>query len=374
MDIDNDIEQLLKDICKGQHPVDLTIRKFLESLPGYENSLHSPLTVKKYSACLLTGPNCFAGFLRANRIENIEECRADMLELYKSHVLNKVDLVTARSHITAARQLLTFTGKLEWTKAELAKNFHLPKKIGPHMIRTVPREVIKMLLEMDWGRNPFVVARNRLTCFLFASRGLRPLEMPRLKMGCIVPYKDLAYLWPVIGKKLAQRFVMLDQETLQVLKVYLIERAHFALRHHIKDDALLLAEVARNGSYVISKAGIQAVIARIKTEMLCQGCLWDLSALNPQGLRRSAESAEYERAEFLPINNPQLSIPGQYGHSQQVSEKHYWAKSKRNAYLLAKGGPLVDKLRSEGDEDQIKKEMQDNFPETKFYHDLGLDI
>jgi hypothetical protein len=124
----------------------------------------------------------------------------------------------------------------------------------------------------------------------------------------------------------------------------------------------------------MSTPGVQSVIRRIKTELLCQGCLWDLSALNPQGLRRSAESNEYERAEFLPINNPQLTIPGQFGHTQAVSEKHYWAKSKRNAYILAKGGCLVDKLRAEGDEDRIQKQIQDEFPETSFYRDLGLDI
>jgi hypothetical protein len=193
-------------------------------------------------------------------------------------------------------------------------------------------------------------------------------------MGCLYPYKDLAYIWPVLGKKMAQRFVMIDEETLKVLKIYLIERAHFVLRHKIKDDALLIAEVARNGSYVLSKAGIQAIISRIKSELLLQGCIWDLSALNPQGLRRTAESVQYEQAEFLPINNPQLSIPGQFGHSQVVSEKHYWEKSKRNAYILAKGGQLVDKLRADGNEGEITKKMQEDFPETSFYRDLGLDI
>ena len=374
MDIDKDIEQMLVDISKDKHTVRLTIQKFLESLPGYEDSFHSPLTVKKYQGCLLTNPNNFADFLKQNGVEYIEECKTDVMELFKCHIQNKVDLSTARSHVTAVRQLMEFAAKLEWTSKDLVKNYHLPKRNGPHFIRTIPAEVIKMLLEMNWGRNEFVVARNRLICFLFASRGLRPLEMPRLKMGCIYPYMDLAYLWPVLGKKMAQRFVMLDEETLKVLKIYMIERAHFILRHHIKEDNLLIAEVARNGSYVISKAGIQAIILRIKTELLCQGCLWDLSALNPQGLRRSAESNEYERAEFLPINNPQLSIPGQFGHTQGVSEKHYWAKSKRNAYILAKGGRLVDKLRAEGDENQIKKQIQDEFPETSFYRDLGLDI
>lgn len=374
MEIDKDIETMLVDISGGRHSIATTIQKYLESLPGYADSLHSPLTIRKYRSCLLTGPNNFLQFIGNNGVENIEDCKTDAMELYKSHVMNKVDLETARSHVTAVRQLMKFAKKLEWIKDDFAGNLHLPKRNGPRLIRTIPTEVIKMLLEMDWGRNPFVVSRNRVICYLFAAKGLRPLELPRLKMGCIHPYKDLAYLWPVIGKKLAERFVMLDQDTLNVLKVYLIERAHFALRHHIKEDGLLLAEVPQNGSYELSKAGIQAVIARIKVELQCQGCMWDLSALNPQGLRRSAESIEYDRAEYLPINNPQLTIPGQFGHTQVVSEKHYWAKSKRNAYILAKGGRLVDKLRAAGDEDQIKETMQEEFPETKFYRDLGLDI
>ncbi len=273
MNIDNDIEQLLINISTGKHTVELTIQKYLESLPGYGNGLHSPLTVKKYRACLISGPNNFAKFVKDNGIAFIDECKADIFELYKSHILNHVDTVTARSHITALRQLMNFAWKLEWVETDFSKKLQLPKKNGPHYIKTIPKEVIKMLLEMEWGRNPFVVARNRLICFLFASRGLRPLEMPRLKLGCIFPYEELAYIWPVLGKKEAPRFVMLDEETLKVLTIYMIERAHFVLRHKIKEDALLIAEVARNGSYIISKAGIQAVIMRIKSKLLLKGCM-----------------------------------------------------------------------------------------------------
>jgi site-specific recombinase XerD len=374
MNIDKDIDELLVSISQEHHGVISTIEKYLESLPGYQNSYHSDLTVRKYRGCLCKNPNNFATFLKQNKVEFIEECKTDVLELYKCFVINQVDLSTARSHITAARQLMKFAFKLGWVPIDYSNLLHLPKRSGPHIIKTVPQEVIKLILEQEWGRNPFVVARNRLICYLFAVRGLRPLEMPRLKLTSIHPYKDLAYLWPVLGKKMAPRFVMLDEDTLGVLKIYMIERAHFALRHRIKEDCLLLAEVPQNGTHQIAISGIQAIIRRIKSELSLKGCLWDLSSLNPQGLRRSAESNEYDRAEFLPINNPQLSIPGQFGHTQAISERYYWQKSKRNAYILAKGGKIVDKLRAEQNEEGIKWQIQEEFPETNLFRDLGLEI
>ncbi len=193
MKIDNDIEQLLTNISKERHTVNYAIEKYLESLPGYQNSHHSPLTVRKYRDCLIKNPNNFTSFLKKNDIEFIEDCKVDILEFYKSYVMNRVDLPTARSHITAVRQLFKFVHKLGWIQTDISKDYRLPKRTGPHIIRTVPTEVLKLLFASDWGRNPFVISRNRLICHLYGSRGLRPLELPRLYTTSIHPYKDLGF-------------------------------------------------------------------------------------------------------------------------------------------------------------------------------------
>lgn len=374
MKIDNDINLLLDDIAVGKHTVEQAIIVYLESLPGYKDMLHSPLTVKKYRACLMTDPNNFLNFVTEKGFSYIDSIEMDTLEFFKAYILNRVEVESARGYVTAVRQLFHYMYTIGWLQKDLSKAFKLPKKVGRKSVRTVPKEVLEMILQEDFGRNSFVISRNRLVAYLFGRLGLRPLEIPRLKTTCIHPYKDLAYLWPVIGKKEAERFVMMDEETIEVLKVFMIERAHFALHHKVKDETLLLSEVPRAGSYAISKAGVQAVLRRIKQELKLRGCLWDLNALNAQGLRRTATSDAYERAELLPINNPQLSICGQMGNTLQVSEKHYWKKSKRNAYMLAKGMKMINQYQEEGDEKRIHEEMKREFPETNFYRDFGLGI
>ena len=110
----------------------------------------------------------------------------------------------------------------------------------------------------------------------------------------------------------------------------------------------------KNGSYAIETSCIQSIVRRIKHELQLRGWVFYgiLSSLNPQGCRRTAETAEFERAEYLPIPNAHLSIIGQFGHSMRVAERHYWKKSKRNAYFLLKAKPnlpppAVDKTQKD---------------------------
>ena len=132
---------------------------------------------------------------------------------------------------------------------------------------------------------------------------------------------------------------MLDEDSFIALKDYAIKRAYYIAWRKIRDNHLFLNLIPKNGSYAIDKSCVQSLVRRIKHELELSGCLWDLTYLNPQGCRRTAESAEFERAEYLPIPNAHLSIIGQFGHSMRVAEKHYWKKSKRNAYLLLKSKP-----------------------------------
>ena len=51
--VDNDIDELLRNIASGKHNIQESVEKFLEALPGYNYSLHSQLTLRKYERCLL---------------------------------------------------------------------------------------------------------------------------------------------------------------------------------------------------------------------------------------------------------------------------------------------------------------------------------
>jgi len=90
-------------------------------------------------------------------------------------------------------------------------------------------------------------------------------------------------------------------------------------------------------------------------------------------MRHTAESADWERVEHLPVKNPELSVCGQYGNSPAVAIKHYVRHSRRNAYILIKGGSLVDEIRN-GDSGACSEmeNLQKLFPESSmFYNNIG---
>jgi hypothetical protein len=289
----------------------------------------------------------------------------DKLMFYQTFLLGKMDPQTAKKYTTAVRQLLKFCEKIEWIRENLWHDFHLPKKPKRTEIEIIPPEVVQEILACDWGKNPFTISRNKLIVNLLLRRGLHPKEFPTILMTDIHPYEDLAYLH-VYGKRNVPRDVMLDEDSFFSLKDYAIKRAYYVDWRRIHDDHLLLSLIPRNGLFMIATSCIQSIVRRIKHELQLRGCLWDLSHLNPQGCRRTAETAEFERAEYLPIPNAHLSIIGQFGHSMRVAERHYWKKSKRNAYFLLKAKPdlppkSVDKPKSNafeplqdlfGDEDE----------------------
>jgi site-specific recombinase XerD len=378
MEIDPDIEKLIKTVEVGQHSVEYAALSYLESLPGFQNSQHRPLTSKKYERCLLNDKKYgFVNYAKQIGLQNIEEIKKGHIEAYKDKLLNALDPQTVRTYITPVRQLMGYCRRMEWIENDYTKEVRLPKLTKKKEIRTVPMQVQAEVLDGEWGNNPFTVARNHLVACLFLRRGLRPLEFPKIRECHIHPYRDLAYL-EIFGKRDAERDVMLDEMTFEALKIYMVERAHFMHVHHVHDDHIFLSLVPRNGDYVIAKEGIQAIIRRIKHEMKMNGSLWDLSALNPQGCRRSAVSRDYERAEYSPAHHPEFTLSGQYGHSLAVAQKHYWKKSLKNAYLMTKGGAAIDEtLKKKDDDPEDAKDPQNQrniYPEGSFFRDFGIDI
>lgn len=356
MQIDQDIDKLLNSVEIGHHSVESAVQMFIDSLPGFNNNRHRPLTVKKYERCLLLDPKySFTKHLADLGITFIEDTTIETLERYKDMLLNNLEPQTVRSYITAVRNLYEFVARMGWISESFEK-FRLPAIPRRKEIRILPEEVQKIVLNEDWGLNTFTVSRNKVIVMLFLKHGLHPLEFPRIKESHIHPYKDLVYL-TVFGKKSVKREVMLDEETVEALKKYMIERAHHMYKNRIKTDNIFLTLTGKDSKYEITTAGVQAILLRIKQILKSQGCLWDLSTLNAQGCRRTAASKKYELAEHLPIHHPELTICGELGHSLEVSQKHYWKHSLKNKYLMAKGSSIIEdkmdrnKLPEKGDDD-----------------------
>jgi site-specific recombinase XerD len=376
---DSEIERLLSDIACGKHNIDEAIKEFIKSLPGYNYRFHKPKTVGKYEDCLLKSPHAFSSFIVGRGKNNVEEMKKDDLILYKDRLLNKLDQTSVRPFITALKQFCHYVFKLGWTEADLSTVVTVPRVRKKELIKTVPFEVEKQVLEGEWGVNPFIKARNHFIACLLLRRGLHPKEFPTITEQNIHPYQDLCYI-TVFGKRDEPRDVMLDSITFNALKIYMIERAHYMHVNKIHDNHIFLSQVPQNSSHVLSIPGVQAIVRRIKFQLRLKGCIWDLSALNPQGCRRTAVTRDYERAEDSPAFHPELTLCGQYGHSLPVAQKHYWRKSLKNAYRMVKDGEKAepDKTQNEVDERHLANPPKPDpgriFPKDSFFNDFGMNI
>ena len=380
MEIDQDINQLLVAIESGAHSIESAIDLFLESLPGNNFRFHRERTVIKYQSCLTNSKHCFKVFMGNRGKNHTEEIKKDDIVIYKDDLLNKLDQTSVRPYITSVKQFCQYVFKLGWNSEDLSKSVPAPKVRKKELIKVVPREIVNQVLKGEWGINSFVRARNRLIVCLLLLRGLHPKEFPTLLEEHIHPYEDLAFI-TVYGKRDEPRDVMLDPVTFEALKVYMIERAHHLHINKMKENHIFISIVPLDGSRVPSISGVQAVVRRIKEQLKLQGCLWDLSALNPQGCRRTAVTHDYEKAEDSSAFHPEMTLCGQYGHSLPVAQKHYWRKSLKNAYRLIKDAARQDECsRNNNSTDERdfsnppKPGMKNLFPPDSFFGDFGINI
>jgi hypothetical protein len=282
--------------------------------------------------------------------------------------------------MTATRLLFQYVHRLGWIKEDFSIGMHLPKPRKKEHIKTLSPEVTKQVLSGEWGTNSFAIARNHLIAILFIKRGLHPKEFPTILEEHIHPYEDLAYV-TVYGKRGVPRDVMLDPETLDAWRIYMVERAHFMYVKKIRTKNIFLSLNPMDDSYTITTSGVQSIVRRIKQELKLKGCLWDLSALNAQGCRRTAVSNDYEIAEDSPIHHPEFTLCGQYGHSLAVAQKYYWRRSLKNAYRFIKGSPGSDRQEQPqkppmppNPASQQGSDLRKIFPESSFFRDFGVGI
>jgi site-specific recombinase XerD len=376
--IDPDIPKLLLQVQVGHHSVRESIDRFLESLPGYEYRFHHPLTIKSYKRSLLLDPRCFINYCKKISVEDIDIVGKDNLEFYKTELLNEVNPQTAQKYINAVRQLFKFIHKIGWIVENPAADIELPKPASKRKIEIIRPEVVELLMNGDFGFNPFTRTRNKLVLCLFVRRGMHPKEIPGIKLEHIEPYHDLAVI-SVCGKKDHWREVMLDPNTMEALKEYAVERGKYAAWRGTNDEHLILASnPTQTGSYKMSIGGVSEIVKRMARQLKKEGCLFSLKNVTPNIMRHTAETADWERAEHLPVHHPEMSITAQYGNSPRVALKHYVVRSRRNSYMLIKGGSILDNAR-EGDANAINKlsSMNDllfNFPKESSFTDFGNGI
>jgi site-specific recombinase XerD len=376
MSIDKDITEILTHIEAGYHSLDAAIGNFLLSLPGFEHQFHSSKTVQKYRSCLLDGKRALLGFLVQKNKTHVEDLLKEDIEMFKDELLNALDPQTVRPYITAIRLFVQYLFRMGWIPDDWSKSVKVPRVKKLEHIKVIPRQVVEEILSGEWGINLFAVARNALIVCLLLLRGLRPKEFPGITEADIHPYEDLAYV-TVIGKRGVVRDVMLDPQTFQALRVYMIERAHYLYVNRISEPHIFLSLNPRNNQKCITTSGVQAVVRRIKYELRLRGIVWDLSAVNPQGCRRTAVSREYEKAEDSPLHHPEFTLSGQFGHSLTIAQKHYWRRSLRNAYRLIKKEAGQDSLNQDlpsNGADMRPKDIKDIFPGSSYFNNFGLDI
>jgi site-specific recombinase XerD len=313
--------------------------------------------------------------MKRNGIFQIETVRKDNLEFYKSFVLNNVEPRTAAKFISAIRQLFKYSLKIGWIEENIAVDFDLPKVQHKKEIEVIRPEICELLLNGNWGYNPFTRKRNHLVLCLFLRRGMHPKEIPTILLEHIEPYKDVGVI-TVCGKKNRWREVMLDPYSWNVLQEYAPERGKYLAWRNVVDEHLALASTPRpDGSYQMTTPGISAIIKRMALLLQKQGCLYSMKNVTANIMRHTAESNDWERAEHLPIKNPELSITNQFGNSPAVALKHYIKHSRRNAYILLKGGAIIDDVKN-GDSKGPEKLniLKKQFPETNAFpnFDCGL--
>jgi hypothetical protein len=190
-----------------------------------------------------------------------------------------------------------------------------------------------------------------------------PKEFTTILERHIKPYADLGFI-TVFGKKGKARDVMMDAETLESLRVYMIERAHYMLKKKIHCENVFLSLNPQGNSYAITGAGVQAVIRTIKSRLRLQGYAFDLSMLNSQGCRRSAIVKAYNKTNLEMIRHTELTICGQHGQGIGVVPKYFkknkhWKKNLKNAYQV---------VTTTEKEDNIQK----IFSESSFFNKFGL--
>lgn len=201
---------------------------------------------------------------------------------------------------------------------------------------------------------------------------MHPMEVPKILLEHIEPYRDLGIIH-VCGKRGRWREVMLDPASWATLQQYAPVRAEYLRWRGVHDEHLIIGSNPRSdGSYAMTTAGVSGIIKRIVELLRNQGCLFSLKNVTPNIMRHTAESADWERVEHLPVKNPELSVCGQYGNSPAVAIKHYVRHSRRNAYILIKGGSIVDDTRQgmTGAHSDMQ-EFRNRFPESSLFVNPG---
>jgi site-specific recombinase XerD len=250
-------------------------------------------TVVKYTECLKSSKISFLSFLEKRNINSVVNIKIEDILNYKEELLLHLSPNSVRPYITALKQFYAYAYRSGWVIYNFSDCVTVPQisesKLNNEVI---PPEVIKKVLGGNWGINLFVQSRNHLIVCLLLKHGISPIEFLEIKEENIHLYDDTAYL-DVFGKYGKSHRVLLDKDSFNALKSYLIERYHYIKTHKLKENFLFLSLCPKNGSNKLDISGIQAVLRRIKKDLKNSGCFYNLSQLNPQGCKRTVNNCKH---------------------------------------------------------------------------------
>jgi len=291
---------------------------------------------------------------------------------YKDCLLNKIALNSVRSYVTAARGLLNYAHRMGWIPENISKIFHNSKAKNPVPIKPIPPEIEHEVLNGDWGKNSLNTARNKLIACLIMKRGLTPMEFGSVLEEHIKPLGSLGYI-TVFGKNKKSRDVVLDIETLEALRIYMLERAHYLRLKRINTQQVFLSLNPQSGSYAITGAGVMAVLRQIKTELRLRGYVFDLSGLTSRNCRKVAIDKSYKQTNQAKIPHVDLTLSGQHGYgiggiSDHNRKAKLWQKSLKNA------GQIMNHIEEKVDSNTERRvaSLQGVFPEASFFNNFGI--
>jgi len=266
------------------------IKDFIDSLIGYRKT-----TIRTYRNRLLTGHNCFLSFLKKEKIKSFNSMTVGQLEEYVELIRSHVSDRTANGYVTVVRQLFKYLLYNGHITENIALQIHLPETLHNTETQTIKPELVKELLNTEYGHNPLTKSRNSLIIHLLIKTGLSSLEISNLEMGDLERrlFKNLTVI-SATGKSDIRRDVYADPETTAALNKYISIRGAYLTLRGIIDNTLILTQGNPSKGWKMNSVGIAAIVRRVLQKMQLDGCSFNLKGISPLIMKKTADMNDWE--------------------------------------------------------------------------------
>jgi site-specific recombinase XerD len=260
------------------------VKLFLDAFK--QNETYRDATFLAYEGCLQTSPHNLVNYCDNKNLVALQNLTYEFLEGYKLYLLERLGVFSVRKHVTATRQFLAFAYIKGWSSIS-GNHFHVPKTAlkEDHVLQD---EVMHELLNQDWGINPFTIKRNHLILYLMLKAGMSPNEICNIQLDGFSINGSTAIL-SYQGKAGKEKTLVIDEILWGLIQEYMQYRNNYIDSKKIKDNGYLTIGISGNqGTFEVS--GIQSLIRNIQKSLRAQGCVWDISKLNAQAIKRTSDA------------------------------------------------------------------------------------